>query len=112
MAGIGAMKKVNQIIKDNGLFHTGKQVVNKLNDLAIDLANKGYITSYKQQGLFLSLDCKDKVRGVMGKLIQSGMISTTQQDNTVKIIANLIADDEYFSELKTRLYEFFSKNVR
>ena len=112
MAGIGAMKKVNQIIKDNGLFHTGKQVVNKLNDLAIDLSNKGYITGYKQQGLFLSLDCKDTVRGVMGKLIQSGMISTTQQDNTVKIIANLIADDEYFNELKIRLYEFFSKNVR
>lgn len=108
MAGIGAMKKVRELIQTGNLFKTGKDVVSKLNELAVDLSNKGYITGYRQQGLFLALDCKDKTTGVMNKLIRAGMISSTQQDNSIKIIANFIADDEYFNELKARLYEFFS----
>lgn len=109
MAGIGAMKKVKQIIQDNGLFHVAKRTVIRLDEIAKDLLNQGYVKSYRQQGLFLELDCKNPTVGVMGKLVRSGMLSTTSQNNSVRIIANLIADDEYFNELKTRLNDFFSK---
>jgi acetylornithine/succinyldiaminopimelate/putrescine aminotransferase len=110
MAGIGAMKKVKEIISNNGLFHIAKNTVIRLEEIAKDLYNQGYLNCYRQEGLFLELDSKKPILGVMGKLIRSGMLSTTTQDSSVRIIANLIADDEYFRELKARLNDFFSKN--
>jgi adenosylmethionine-8-amino-7-oxononanoate aminotransferase len=111
MAGIGAMKKVIQIIQNHGLFTKSKDTVIRLNEIAKDLENRILIKSFRQQGLFLELDFIKPMAGLMGKLTNAGLLSTTQQNNSIRIIANLIADDEYFNELRTRLDNFFSKNV-
>lgn len=57
--------------------------------------------NYRGDGLFM---CYDTPRNItLGQLSSAGMAATIPGLNCVKVIAPLIADDEYFYELKTRL---------
>lgn len=57
--------------------------------------------NYRGDGLFM---CMDTPRNItLGQLSSAGLAATIPGLNCVKVIAPLIADDEYFYELKTRL---------
>jgi len=109
-AGIAAMKKTIEIIKRDSLFTKGDKIAMRLNELGKDMVAAGYSTGYRASGLFLAIDLKRNFsNSTIGRLLRSGMISTTQHPQSIKIIAPLIADDLYFNELRARLKDFLSK---
>lgn len=109
-AGIAAMKKTIEIIQRESYFSKGNDIAIRLNELGKDMVSAGYATNYRHSGLFLTIDLKRNLGATtIGRLLRSGMISTTQHPESIKIIAPLIADDLYFNELRARLKDFFSK---
>jgi adenosylmethionine-8-amino-7-oxononanoate aminotransferase len=61
--------------------------------------------NYRGDGLFACFDMPRLV--TLAELSECGMAATIPGINCVKIIAPLIADAEYFQELKTRLQRLF-----
>lgn len=57
--------------------------------------------NYRGSGLFMCMDTPKNI--TLGQLSSAGLAATIPGINCVKVAAPLIADDEYFYELKTRL---------
>jgi adenosylmethionine-8-amino-7-oxononanoate aminotransferase len=110
MAGIGAMKKVKEIIERDNLFEKGKNIVEKLTLIGEELKADGFVTNMRASGLFLALDTKVGLGfQSISNFVKAGLTATTTQTGAIKIICNLLADDEYFFELRKRLRVFFEK---
>lgn len=107
MMGIAAMKAVNNIIVREKLFEKAVGFSEKFKAIAESLKAQGYIKSYRHQGLFLAIDTDAYT--TINNLVNAGLGATTAQMGTIKIIGNLVADDEYFAEMEKRLTVFFER---
>ena len=58
---------------------------------------------------FLSLDVKEELDPEA--LIKSGLALSKTRDKSVRIVANFLADQEFFDEMQKRLFNFFSINT-
>jgi adenosylmethionine-8-amino-7-oxononanoate aminotransferase len=89
-ASLAATKKIQ------GLLSRVPYINSKLVEIGqeLGLSNRG-------EGLFMCYDTPKNI--TLGQLSSAGMAATIPGLNCVKVISPLIADDEYFHELKTRL---------
>ena len=109
MTGISAMNAVNNIIVRENLFELCKPIEDSLRFFAEDCLDRKYITGYRVSDLFLSLDVKEELDPKA--LIQSGLALSKTRDKSVRIVANFLADQEFFDEMQKRLFDFFSINT-
>jgi len=108
MCGIAAMKKVNEIIVRDKLFDRIPEIEAKMDNIAKVMKEEGYIESYRRGGLFMALDT-DKITSI-ANFVKAGLGATTTNAGAIKVIAPLIADDEYFDVMERRLSRFFEAN--
>lgn len=108
MCGVAAMKKVNEIIVRDKLFERIPEIEAKMDNIAKVMMDEGYIQSYRRGGLFMALDT-DKVTSI-ANFVKAGLGATTTNAGAIKVIAPLIADDEYFDVMERRLSRFFEAN--
>ena len=91
------------------LFELCKPIEDSLRFFAEDCLDRKYITGYRVSDLFLSLDVKEELDPKA--LIQSGLALSKTRDKSVRIVANFLADQEFFDEMQKRLFDFFSINT-
>tara|TARA_B100000614_G_scaffold245795_1_gene251198 strand:- start:895 stop:2130 length:1236 start_codon:yes stop_codon:yes gene_type:complete len=108
MTGISAMNAVNNIIVRDNLFELCKPIEDSLRFFAEDCLDRKYITGYRVSDLFLSLDVKEELNPEA--LIQSGLALSKTRNKSIRIVANFLADGEFFDEMQRRLFNFFSIN--
>ena len=85
-------------MSDNNLITNTYNIENQLNILGKRLLDKEVIDEYRFHGAFFAFDLKDQVNA-------SGYSSTKTEANTIKGCAPLIANEEYFKELETYVYQ-------
>ena len=108
MCGVAAMKKVNEIIVRDKLFERIPHIEAKMDGIAANLMEEGYITNYRRGGLFMALDT-DKPTSI-SNFVRAGLGATTTNAGSLKVIGMLNADDNYFIEMEKRLMRFFEEN--
>ena len=108
MAGIAAMKAVNNIIVRDKLFERIPEIEAKMDGVAKVMIDEGYIKNYRRGGLFMALDTNAPTS--IANFVKAGLGATTTNAGAIKIIAPLVADDVYFDEVTKRLSRFFEQN--
>lgn len=98
MVGIHLMINTYNYMSDNNLITNTYNIENQLNILGKRLLDKEVIDEYRFHGAFFAFDLKDQVNA-------SGYSSTKTEANTIKGCAPLIANEEYFKELETYVYQ-------
>ena len=98
MMGIYIMLNVKEYISKHNLMENSRLISEELKNLALQLSFEGYIDSYRVNGLFLALDLKDEVKFV------SGLSHSQGNSKKLRICAPLIANDQYFKDLKDFFY--------
>ena len=97
MAGITMMINTYNYIQEHNLMGHASVIERRLQDMAFDMIKKKKIVSFKSAGLFLTLKYSDDLNVSVG-------LSTQVNRNKLRICAPLIANDQYFDELKEVLY--------
>jgi adenosylmethionine-8-amino-7-oxononanoate aminotransferase len=97
MPGIGAaLTVINKFDQYNFLE---KEI--KLKEIAQQLKEKSLIKNFISQGLMMELELSEKYHGEV--LYKHGLNGNLKQNNSIFICIPIIADDEYFYELESRL---------
>jgi len=114
MTGIKAMSKVVEIIEREDLFSLASPIEFCLKMIAENLLDRGYITSYRCNDLFLSLDPQEKYMDANGDLsmeafMKSGLSLTKTRNGSIRLIANFRSDAIFFEQMEKRLIEFFQR---
>ena len=102
MIGIYMMLNVKEYIEKHDLMMHSNVISEKLNLFGQELLDNGYIDNFRNNGLFLVLDIKDRNEFV------SGLSNSRGNDTKIRICAPLIADDVYFENLREYVYGSFS----
>lgn len=108
MCGVAAMKAVNNIIVRDKLFDRIPEIESKMDAIAQYMIDEKYIRTYRRGGLFMALDT-DAITSI-ASFVKAGLGATTTNAGAIKVIAPLIADDEYFDQIERRLSRFFEAN--
>lgn len=105
VSGIAAMKTTTDIIIRDNLLEYAQVIENKLNSLFQEFVDEGDAIGYRSFGLNGVLDLKDKKleTNLAGRYY--GKSYEEQVYPNLRITAPLIADDEYFFELKKLMKE-------
>ena len=80
--------------------------------VAEELLERKYITSYRCDDLFLSMDPQEKYMDANGDLsmeafMNAGLSLTKTRNGSIRIIANFVSDATYFEQMQKRLIQFF-----
>ena len=102
------MSKVVEIIEREDLFSLASPIEFCLKMIAENLLDRGYITSYRCNDLFLSLDPQEKYMDANGDLsmeafMKSGLSLTKTRNGSIRLIANFRSDAIFLSKWKNVL---------
>lgn len=107
VGGIAAMKATTDIIIEENLLEYSQIIENRLSDIGNRLIQDGNIKSFRSFGLTAAYDIDEintdnlNLAGVRGR--HYGLSKKLSALPTMRIIAPLIADDEYFYHLENLL---------
>lgn len=106
MAGVGAALAVIELHK----IFKADSIEIKLNELGKKLVNKGVLRKYENQGIFLAGTFWESLP--QDAFVDNGLSGWGDLQHSLGIIAPLIADDEYFFELETRIMKCLKPKKR
>ena len=98
MVGIHLMINTYRYMQERNLIGASYIIEENLIKLGKKLLEKEIIDDYRVHGTFFAFDLKQYVKGV-------GYSSTKSNTNTIKGMAPLIANEEYFKELEQHVYQ-------
>lgn len=105
MSGLAAMKATTDIIKRDNLLEYGQVIEDRLKDLFQEFVDEDDAISYRAHGLLGILDLKDKETEINHADRYYGESHKKRKHPNIRVCAPLIADDEYFYELKKLMKE-------
>ena len=97
MAGITMLINTYEYIIENDLMNKSVLIEKRLHNIANNMMDKGMITGFRSAGLFLTLVYPNDLE------LHHGLSSQVNK-NRLRIVAPLIANDQYFNELTEILY--------
>ena len=102
MAGVGAAISVLRKIDSAQI----RNIEGRLDEVGMDILESGLVSKYTNIGLLLEFKLIFNYSADI--LIRNGLNGTVSDNNTIKICAPVIADDEYFSWLTEKLLQALS----
>lgn len=105
VSGVAAMKATTQIIQRDNLLEYGQVIEDRLNLLFQEFVEEGDVSHYNAHGLLGIMYLKDKNAEINLADRYYGESYTRKNTPNIRVCAPLIADDEYFHELKKLMKE-------